>query len=525
MKPIILITLFLTILLFACSRHEAVSIYYISLDGDDANPGTSSDWAWQTIQKVNDHDFEPGDGILFRGGDSFNGTLLLTAEDGGIASARVTISSFAEGKAIISGGSGEGVNAENCPFLTIENMEFSGWGRKSGNTTDGMSISQCDNLVVDDVEVYGFQHSGVHLHQCNDAVITHVYAHENGFAGIHVTGNTIWDSVNYDNHNLYIGYCIAENNPGDPTVLDNHSGNGILASSVKNGTIEYCEAFNNGWDMPWTGNGPVGIWIWDCTDFLIQYCIAHHNRTNPVAADGGGFDFDGGVSNSIIQYCISHDNEGAGFGLYEFGAAKPWENNTVRYNISQDDGILNGGSVGIWKSENQGVMHNCRIYNNTFYNSLDDGACIWLYDHYPGYQFYNNAFVYNGALIAEGKTSTEELFLGNLYWNLTGEETFPGYDNLQEWAVASGNEMIEDQFVGIFENPLFNNPGSLDVTDPAMISKESVSAYMPQPGSPLVDRGLNLITLLHLDPVKKDMSGTSVPSGNNYDIGAIELDY
>ena len=437
----------------------------------------------------------------------------------------MTISSFADGKAIISGGSDEGVNAENCPYLTIKNLEFSGWGRKSGNTTDGLSISQCDNLVVDDVEVYGFQHSGVHLHRSNDAVITHVVAHENGFAGIHVTGNTIRDSVNYDNHNLYIGYCIAENNPGDPTVLNNHSGNGILASSVKYGTIEYCEAFNNGWDMPWTGNGPVGIWIWDCSDFLIQYCIAHHNRTNPVAADGGGFDFDGGVSNSIIQYCISHNNEGAGFGLYEFGAAKPWENNTVRYNISQDDGILNGGSVGIWKDDNQGVMHTCRIYNNTFYNSLDDGSCIWMYDHYPGYQFYNNAFVYNGALIAEGKATGEELFLNNLYWNLAGDPTFLGYDNLQEWAEASGNEMVEDQLVGIFENPLFNNPGSLDITDPAMINKESVSAYMPQPGSPLVDRGLNLMTLLHLDPVEKDLAGTSLPSGNNYDIGAIEVDH
>ena len=93
--------------------------------------------------------------------------------------------------------------------------------------------------------------------------------------------------------------------------------NGILASSVEYGTIEYCEAFNNGWDMPWTGNGPVGIWIWDCTDFTIQHCISHHNRNHPEAADGGGFDFDGGVSNSTIQYCISHHNEGAGYGLYE----------------------------------------------------------------------------------------------------------------------------------------------------------------------------------------------------------------
>ena len=32
----------------------------------------------------------------------------------------------------------------------------------------------------------------------------------------------------FTNHRIYIGYCKAENNPGDPTELKNHSGNGIV---------------------------------------------------------------------------------------------------------------------------------------------------------------------------------------------------------------------------------------------------------------------------------------------------------
>jgi hypothetical protein len=371
--------------------------------------------------------------------------------------------------------------------------------------------------------VYGFQHSGVHVHQCNDAVIKHVYAHENGFAGIHVSGTTVWDTVKYDNHNLYIGYCVAENNPGDPSVLSNHSGNGILASSVKGGTIEYCEAFNNGWDMPWTENGPVGIWIWDCTDFIIQHCISHHNRTNPVAADGGGFDLDGGVSNSVIQYCISHNNEGAGFGLYEFGGAKPWENNTVRYNISQDDGIINGGSMGIWKSDNVGILRNCQIYNNTFYNSHPDGCSLWFYDNYPGFRFFNNAFVYSGSLLSEGNTMGDEIFQGNLYWNLAGDERFLGFADLEAWAEATGKEMMEGQFTGIYLDPMLNLNTSLEVTDPSMINQESTAGYIPRPGSPLVDRGLDLKALLNIDVGDRDLLGGSLPLKNNYDIGAIEL--
>ena len=308
-------------------------------------------------------------------------------------------------------------------------------------------------------------------------------------------------------------------------VLNNHSGNGILASSVNCGVIEYCEAFNNGWDMPWTGNGPVGIWIWDCTDFIVQHCISHHNRTNPEAADGGGFDLDGGVSNSVIQYCISHNNEGAGFGLYEFGAAKPWENNTIRYNISQDDGIINGGSIGIWKNDNQGMMRNCQVYNNTFYNSNPGGSNIWIYDNYPGYCFRNNVFVYNGSMLSEGNSLDNELFQGNLYWNLAGGISFLGYGTLRDWAMATDKEMHDGTFIGIYQDPMWNQAGSMNVTDPAKISQESIGGYVPLSGSPMVDRGLNLKTLFNLNVGERDLLGTSIPLNNNYEIGALELDY
>ncbi|MCK4992529.1 MAG: right-handed parallel beta-helix repeat-containing protein, partial [Bacteroidales bacterium] len=228
-------TLLLLICLWftSCSGPTVGSTYYISADGDDSNSGLAEGKAWQTIERVNEQDFSPGDRILFRSGDIFQGTISFSAEDAGTKSSKLIVSSFGEEKAIISGEEAEGLKADSCQYLTIERLEFSGMGRISGNTTDGLLIYQSDGIVIHNLEVYGFQHSGVHLHQCNDAVIKHVYAHENGFAGIHVTGTTIWDTAKYDNHNLYIGYCVAENNPGDPSVLTSHSGNGILASSVK----------------------------------------------------------------------------------------------------------------------------------------------------------------------------------------------------------------------------------------------------------------------------------------------------
>jgi hypothetical protein len=511
-----------SILIGSCADRTGGTLYYVSAGGNDRQSGKSPEQAWQTIDRVNRQELSPGDQLLFRGGDAFDGTLILTSSDSGTAESRVRVSSFGEGKALIRGHDQEGLKADSCHFLTVENMEFEGSGRKTGNVTDGVLVRQCDGVVLNDLDTHGFQKSGVHVCRCNDASVTRVYAHDNGFAGIHVTGATMRDPDNYDNQNLYIGYCVAENNPGDPTILDNHSGNGILASSVREGVIEYCEAFNNGWDMPWTGNGPVGIWIWDCTDFIIQYCIAHHNRTNPVAADGGGFDFDGGVSNSIIQYCISHDNEGAGFGLYEFGAAKPWENNTVRYNISQDDGIINGGSVGIWKNDTRGTMRNCQIYNNTFYNSRPDGSNIWLYDNYPGYHFCNNVFVYNGSFISGKKTLKDEVFQGNLFWNLAGDRSFQGFGSLKEWAAATGKEMRGDDLTGYYLEPGFRSAGTLEVTDPEQIGPEALEAYIPEPGSPLIDNGLDMKTWFGVDPGRVDILGTGIPVHGKFDIGAIE---
>ena len=511
--------LFLLAVLFtgSCSNE-----YYLSPDGDDTHSGKSIKKAWKTIEKVNNTAFKPGSEILFQGDAVFEGTIQFSREDRGTASKRIMISSYGEGKAVINGGDREGLVAEGCDNLTLSNLIIKGSGRKSGNKTDGAFISDSDSILIKNLEVFGFQHSGLHVQKSVNARIEHVYAHDNGFAGIHVTGNTMNDPVNYDNQNLYIGYCVAENNPGDPTVLKNHSGNGILASSVKGGVIEYCESFNNGWDMPWTGNGPVGIWIWDCTDFIIQHCIAHDNKTNPEAADGGGFDFDGGVSNSILQYNLSYNNEGCGIGLYEFGAAKTWENNIIRFNISQDDGIINGGSVGIWKDDNQGTMRNCEIYNNTFYNSTENGPSIWLYGHYPGFNFRNNIFIYHGSFLDEGQQLENEIFQGNVYWNLSGGFAIDGYKSMEEWAKATGNEMVDGSVKGLFIDPLLAAPGTATVTDPSKLLEENLSAYSVKPGSPLIDNGLNLKDMFGIEPGERDIFGTKIPQGQGFEIGAVE---
>ena len=327
------------------SAQSINNTYYISNTGNDLNSGTTPEEAWQSVSKVNSMNFEPGDVILFKGGQTFNGNLVFDANDTGSPGNYIQVGSFGTGRAIINAGTGTGFSIGNCNFLKIKNIDFTGNGRKTGNTGNGLYLSNCTNISVDSVKVSKFQHSGVYAANTGSNLsFTNVNATENGYAGIFIGGLSKTSMSD-----IYIGYCTADNNPGDPTVTNNQSGNGILAYLAKKVLIEYCSASNNGWDMPRTGNGPGGIWFAEVDSSIIQYCISHDNKTSVGGQDGLGYDLDGGTTNSIIQYCLSYNNQGAGYGVFQYSGATNWYNNIIRYCVSENDGNVSSyGSVLFW---------------------------------------------------------------------------------------------------------------------------------------------------------------------------------
>ena len=61
---------------FLCVPFAGATTYYVSSSaGNDANAGTSSATAWQTIAKVNSQTFAAGDSILLKRGDVWNESL------------------------------------------------------------------------------------------------------------------------------------------------------------------------------------------------------------------------------------------------------------------------------------------------------------------------------------------------------------------------------------------------------------------------------------------------------------------
>ena len=464
----------------------SVTYYVDGLKGNDQNTGTAPKEAWRSVERANKADFEPGDHLLFAGEQTFAGTLIFQQEDSGTPDHPIRVSSFGNGRAVIHGGTGCGFQLIGCAHVEVSYLAFVGCGRQSGSDGNGVELRGTRNVRLDSLEVRGFRLSGVSAAGDEKTCITRVCAHENGFAGISTSGKRGTTRTK----NLYIGYCIASNNPGDPKNLSNHSGNGIVAGGVDGGLIEYCEAFNNGWDMPRQGNGPVGIWGWDCDRLIIQHCISHDNKTATGADDGGGFDLDGGATRSILQYNLSYNNHGCGYLLCQYPGAKRWKDNTCRYNLSIHDGLTNHFSGIYFWAGGRGIS-DAQVYNNVIINTHH---AIRSTHDIPGLVFRNNILIAAKAVIAG--PLRQAVFENNLYRvppnGIIFRDSEQVLKTLADWAQATGKEIFDGHLVGFTVDPNLVLPNDLSELprDPRQL--RSMPFYRLQADSPCIGAGTTI---------------------------------
>ncbi len=90
-------TIFIILMIELSGLASATTYYVSSSSGNDANGGTSSLTAWQTIAKVNSQTFLPGDSILFRRGDIWNESLVPPSS--GAAGNPITFDAYGTGPA------------------------------------------------------------------------------------------------------------------------------------------------------------------------------------------------------------------------------------------------------------------------------------------------------------------------------------------------------------------------------------------------------------------------------------------
>jgi len=524
--------------------------YYFSPSGSDSNLGTSTSAPFASLSKLSSLDLNPGDNVYLQGGSSFTGSINLGAQDsantatGALAGAPIKVSTYGSGLATINAGNSSGFTATNAGNIEVSNLNLVGSGSHYDagvgrivydNTGNGIEFDnsltgnvKLQHVSISNVITQNFGKNGIWLSGAtgqagyDGVTIANVVTNGNQLAGIATLGD--YNNGNRNNFsNVVISHARAFNNYGeDKQPTHGNSGNGIVLGQVSNAVIERSVAHDNGVRCASTQGGPVGIWAWDSANVVIQRNESYNNGT-AGEHDGGGFDLDGGVINSVMQYNYSHGNDGAGYLLAEFSGAKPFNGNTVRYNISQNDGRKNGyGALHAFAA-----IDDTNVYNNTVFMAPADASQLRPDGQPPSaIKFRNwtgkNLKFFNNLLMVDKDTDSNTAdptllqindgagltFSRNAYWNDGLDGVFNDKD-LKALYLSTTNQ--PDLFGPAGEGP------TLDDADQLV----SMLEYTLNDNSPLIDQGLNLSSLYGIDMGGSDFYGYA-PVGGAPDVGAAE---
>jgi hypothetical protein len=283
-----------------------------------------------------------------------------------------------------------------------------------------------------------------------------------------------------------------------------------------------CVAFNNGWLSNSREGGPIGIWAHDSNDITIQHNESYDNRTGGKH-DGGGFDLDGGVTNSVVQYNYAHGNDGAGYLLAQYDKARPFERNVVRFNISENDGRKNAyGAI-----HGFGDLGKTDVYNNTVYLEPSDcgrpAGIVLSHGSQLVIRVLNNIFqTVGGVPCARVSSSDGVMFAGNNYHSGEGplaiEWGSVSYDSVGAWSSATGQEQQDGASCCQSVDPQLRSPGAGGTLGDAPLL-ETLDAYQLTPASPLIGAGIDL-EAIGVDPGARDYYGTALQRCGGSDVGA-----
>jgi hypothetical protein len=510
--------------------------FYVRPNGDDTQSGLHKHESWRTLTRVNREDLEPGDTVLFEGGKSFEGTLQFVAADSGEASEPVHVSSFGNGRAVIHGGGGDGILITDANHLVIEQLIVSGdWNAEaqSGNDGEGVSVigsvsgTRRQGLQLRNLEVRGFKNAGIGIHaRPEDDTKDSGYAnveihdcevHDNGDFGVLSDGPYIYDGPGYSHADVHVRGVSAHHNRGLKNKGE-HTGSGIVLSDVEGAVIEHSIAHHNGEFNDHDGGGGFGIWAWDSDRVTIQFSESHDNKTG--TSDGGGFDLDGGVTRSVMQFNYSHGNQGAGFGAFQFAYARPYSDNLIQYNISQNDGF----SFLVW--DGYGDMGALAFAHNVGYG---DKPVLATFSALADVAFVNNVFYGTGPQLFDVFDGTALLFQGNDYWTAdapfsiawnTGTAEPAMFSSFEAYRLATELETLDDDVTGLNVDPELVAAGSGGTLDDTSLLK-TLTMYQLRESSPLIDRGVDL-QRLGIEAAERDFFDDAVPAGTARDIGVHE---
>jgi len=535
-------TAIVALLVAAIAASVNAADYYVSPGGDDLHDGISPDRPWKTLLRASRQTLRPGDRLRLHGGQSFDGNLIIKSAGDASAAAPIVVGSYGKGKATIRAGNATGIHVENTGGIVVRDLVVEGEDRRTNRGSGVMILNSLpggkhlEHVRIERVEARQFGKYGIAVggwpddksqSGFSDVRIGGCRASDNAHAGIHVFGVHDFYATSYAHSDVAVVDCMADNNLGDPEFLENHSGSGILLHDVDGGRIDGCTALGNGQLCRAPSGGPVGIWAWSSRKLLIQNCVSVGNRTGGKF-DGGGFDFDGGVTQSVMQYNYSAENDGAGYLVFDFGAAPfTLTDNVVRFNISENDGRKNG-YAGIFVQSAGQPIANLQILHNTVCVSpseaMERPAAVFI-GKSNDCRLHNNLLIAtDGCALADvGKGATNLRIQGNHYWSVGSPLLVRhcGIDHcsLETWRKQASMELLVGKDVGSTGDPLLR--GDLPASPPSDAGKRlDVERFKLRSGSPLIHAGLDLKRLFAIDAGDKDFWGGTLPADQPASVGA-----
>ena len=405
--------------LFAVFSATAADYYVNSGSGADAHNGSSPSQAWQSLKRVNEQVFQPGDRLWFKAGTRYTGQLVPRGS-GKLENGRVeTIQIGKYGRGPLPRIDGEGqvpdtLLLRNVEFWEVQDIEITNLGTNREPWRTGVRIEN---------DGFGTMH---HIH------LRRLYVHDvNGDLRKEVEGCGIYfESAGGNNSlfdNLLIEDChvvrtdrngICQRGGGRAhsrhvvirgNLLEDIGGDGIKLWGSDGGLIEH-NVVRGGRER--CNDYAAGIWPFDCDDTVIQF-----NEISGMkgARDGEGFDSDYLCRRSLFQYNYSHDNDG-GFFLICAPRESYNEDTVIRYNISQNDGIHTARVFHFG-----GRSTNTKVYNNTIYIGPNQDVPLlsftdWNGGWADGVKFYNNIFHVDGRVNYKWGKGGEKLFENNVFF-------------------------------------------------------------------------------------------------------------
>ncbi|MCK4470569.1 MAG: hypothetical protein KAW49_02155, partial [Anaerolineae bacterium] len=159
----------------------AENVYYVSPDGDDANPG-SFDQPWRTIQHAVDN-VGPGDTIWVRGGIYNEGVVVATS---GLPGLPITLIGYPGEVAMLDGNGLErrdGIDIGGADHWTFQDLVVQDYGQEGERGFGFVSWYHSQGITLQNLE-FSLVGTPIKFHQGGeDVLVEDVYGHDYDYAG------------------------------------------------------------------------------------------------------------------------------------------------------------------------------------------------------------------------------------------------------------------------------------------------------------------------------------------------------